>query len=253
MSKTVFITGASSGIGQACAEKFAASGFQLIICGRRADRLTSLRDQLEKKSGSAVLAIGLDVRDAGAVSKAIHKLPYHWKNIDILINNAGLALGFETIDEGNPEQWDQMIDTNIKGLLYVSRAIIPIMKKAGKGHIINIGSIAGVETYQRGNVYCATKHAVTSLTKGMRMDLVQFGIKVSQISPGATETEFSVVRFGGDTEKANNVYRGYKPLTGQDVAEAVFFAASLPEHVNVNDMLLMPSAQASATVFNKEA
>lgn len=252
MSKTVFITGASSGIGESCADKFASAGYQLILCGRRMEKLTQVRDHLEKKYATAVLTLKLDVRDGAAVSKTIQKLPFHWKTIDILINNAGLALGLETLDEGDPARWDQMIDTNIKGLLYITKAIIPLMKQAGKGHIINIGSIAGSETYPRGNVYCATKHAVASLTKGMRMDLLPYGIKVSQISPGATETEFSMVRFDGDREKAAHVYKGYKPLSGQDVAEAVYFAASLPDHVNVNDLLLMPTAQASATVFHKE-
>ncbi len=249
--KTICITGASSGIGMACAKKFAAAGNPLILCSRREDRLKTLRNQLEKDHGISVLVLPIDVRDRKSVEKAFRKLPHHWKQIDVLINNAGLALGLTGVDEGNPDHWDQMIDTNIKGLLNVSKAIIPLMKSQNKGHIINIGSIAGVETYPKGNVYCATKHAVASITKGMRMDLLPFGIRVSQVSPGAVETEFSLVRFEGDKEKAKNVYSGYRPLTGEDVADAIFYVASVPDHVNVNDLLLMPSAQASATIFHK--
>lgn len=252
MSRTIFITGATSGIGRACAEKFAASKDQLIICGRREERLKELREELEKKHGIAVLPLLLDVRDKEAVNKAIKKLPFHWKKIDVLVNNAGLALGLSGIDGGDTDDWDQMIDTNLKGLLYISKAVIPLMKEQGSGHIVNIGSVAGVETYPKGNVYCATKHAVASLTKGMRIDLLPFGIKVSQVSPGAVETEFSVVRFHGDTEKAGNVYKGYQPLTGEDVADAVHYVTGVPAHVNVNDLLLMPVAQASATIFHKE-
>lgn len=251
MSKTIFITGASSGIGEACAEKFASVKHQLIICGRNADKIHKTAGRLEKQYGVAVHGLILDVRDREAVNDAINALPYHWKKIDVLINNAGLAKGFSGIDLGRAEHWDQMIDTNIKGLLYVSQAVIPLMKKNQGGHIINIGSIAGVETYPNGNVYCATKHAVAALTKGMRMDLLPFGIKVSQVSPGATETGFSLVRFDGDTQRAKEVYKGYKPLTGADVAEVISFVASLPHHVNVNDLLLMPTAQASATIFHK--
>jgi 3-hydroxy acid dehydrogenase / malonic semialdehyde reductase len=250
-SKTIFITGATSGIGAACAEKFAAAGHQLILCGRRSERLKSLADNLEKTHKIAILCVTMDVRDKNGVEKAIQKMPYHWKKIDVLINNAGLALGLSGIDDGSTDDWDQMIDTNLKGLLYVSRAIIPLMKANGSGHIINIGSIAGVETYPKGNVYCATKHAVASLTKGMRMDLLTYGIKVSQVSPGATNTEFSTVRFKGDEQRAKDVYKGYKPLTGDDVADVILFVASLPEHVHVNDLLLMPTAQASATLFHK--
>ncbi len=251
MSKTIFITGASSGIGEACAEKFASTKNQLIICGRREEKIHALRKRLETQYGIAVLGLILDVRDKEAVHNAIKKLPYHWKKVDVLINNAGLAKGLSGIDQGNSVDWEQMIDTNIKGLLYVSQAVIPLMKKNNSGHIINIGSIAGVETYPKGNVYCATKHAVASLTRGMRMDLLPQGIKVSQVSPGATETEFSIVRFDGDKQKAKDVYKGYKPLTAMDVAEVIYFVASLPPHVNVNDLLLMPTAQASATVFHK--
>ncbi len=250
-SKTVFITGATSGIGEACAETFAQAGHQLILCGRREERLQELRERLEKAHKISTYILKLDVTKKDDVYQAIKKMPFHWKRIDVLINNAGLALGMTGIDEGSDEDWDRMIDTNIKGLLYVSKAVIPLMKEQGCGHIINIGSIAGVETYPKGNVYCATKHAVSALTKGMRMDLLPYGIKVSQVSPGATETEFSVVRFHGDKEKARNVYMGYKPLTGADVAEVVFFVATLPKHINVNDLLVMPTAQASASLFNK--
>ncbi len=251
MAKTVMITGATSGIGYACAEKFAREGYQLILCGRRQEKLIELSKRLESHHGIAVLPVPVDIRDHQSVKKSLETLPLHWQQIDILINNAGLALDLSEIDKGIEKDWDQMIDTNIKGLLYVSRAVIPMMKKNGNGHIINIGSIAGVETYPRGNVYCATKHAVASLTKGMRMDLLPYGIKVSQISPGATETEFSIVRFKGDQNKAKQVYQGYQPLKGDDVATAVYFAATLPPHVNVNDLLLMPAAQASATLFHK--
>lgn len=250
-SKTVFITGATSGIGAACAEKFAAAGHQLILCGRRNERLRSLSEKLEKEHKISTLCLALDVRDKDVVDKTIQKMPFHWKKIDVLVNNAGLALGLSGIDEGSTADWEQMIDTNLKGLLYVSRGVIPLMKANGGGHIINIGSIAGVETYPKGNVYCATKHAVASLTKGMRMDLLPYGIKVSLVSPGATETEFSVVRFHGDEQRAKDVYKGYKPLTGDDVADVILFVASLPAHVNVNDLLLMPAAQASATLIHK--
>ncbi len=225
--------------------------YQKTIHHVREEKIHALRKRLETQYGIAVLGLILDVRDKEAVHNAIKKLPYHWKKVDVLINNAGLAKGLSGIDQGNSVDWEQMIDTNIKGLLYVSQAVIPLMKKNNSGHIINIGSIAGVETYPKGNVYCATKHAVASLTRGMRMDLLPQGIKVSQVSPGATETEFSIVRFDGDKQKAKDVYKGYKPLTAMDVAEVIYFVASLPPHVNVNDLLLMPTAQASATVFHK--
>ncbi len=250
-SKTIFITGATSGIGYACAEKFAKEGHQLILCGRREERLKELRKIIEKEYKVATHILKLDVSNKEDVYNAVEKLPFQWRHIDVLINNAGLALGLSGIDEGSDDDWEQMIDTNLKGLLYVSKAVIPLMKQQKSGHIINIGSIAGVETYPKGNVYCATKNAVSALTKGMRMDLLPYGIKVSQVSPGATETEFSVVRFHGDTKRAQNVYKGYKPLTGSDVAEVIFFVATLPKHVNVNDLLVMPTAQASATLFNK--
>lgn len=252
MSKTTMITGASSGIGKACARQFAAMAHKLILTGRRLERLEALKDELEKEFDVPVLILHFDVREHKAVEQAIGGLSDYWSEIDILVNNAGLALGLDTIDEGSLADWEQMIDTNIKGLLYVTRAVAPGMKKRGHGHIINIGSVAGREVYPKGNVYCATKYAVDALTKGMRIDLVGAGIKVTQISPGAVETEFSQVRFHGDQERASNVYKGYQPLSGKDVAHVVAFAASLPEHVNINDLLLMPTAQAAATIFNKK-
>ncbi len=250
-SKTIFITGATSGIGYACAERFAKAGHQLILCGRRAERLQELREKIKKSFNVSTYTLKFDVSKKSDVYNAVKKLPFRWRNIDVLINNAGLALGFSGIDEGSDDDWDRMIDTNLKGLLYVSKVVIPLMKEQGSGHIINVGSIAGVETYPKGNVYCATKHAVSAITRGMRMDLLPHGIKVSQVSPGATETEFATVRFHGDEEKARNIYKGYSPLTGADIAEVIYFVATLPLHVNVNDLLVMPTAQASATLFKK--
>ena len=252
MTKTIMITGASSGIGEACARLLAVDGHRLVLTGRRLDRLERLSKELKKAGAGGVHFLGMDVRDRAAVETGISKLPSGWKNIDVLINNAGLALGLSGIDGGDPGEWDQMIDTNVKGLLYVSRAVIPLMIERGQGQIINIGSIAGRETYPNGNVYCATKHAVSSLTKGMRLDLLPYGIRVSQVSPGAVETEFSLVRFHGDAQKAKGVYSGFRPLSGEDVAVAVKFAIDMPGHVNVDDLLLMPSAQASATVIRRD-
>lgn len=251
MKQTVCITGATSGIGLACAHVFAKNGYRLIVCGRRADRLLSIKKQLEQENDAEVYTIQLDVRERDAVSQSFHLLPPNWQAIDILINNAGLALGLDFIDDGDIDHWDQMIDTNIKGLLYVSRAIIPGMRERKKGHIINIGSIAGRETYPKGNVYCATKHAVDAISKGMRIDLVSHGIKVSQVSPGAVNTEFSQVRFDGDQERAKAVYKGFTPLHGEDVAGVVFYVASLPPHVNIDDVLVMPVSQASATTIHR--
>ncbi len=252
MSKTILVTGATSGIGQACATAFASKGYRVIICGRRSDRLASLKHHIEQEHHNDVLAIQLDVRDRTSVERAIEQLPSDWSAIDILVNNAGLALGLSGIEEGDQDDWDQMIDTNVKGLLYVSRAIIPGMVQRKSGHIINIGSIAGREAYPNGNVYCATKYAVDALTKSMRIDLVSYGIKVSQISPGAVETEFSLVRFHGDSDRADSVYKGFKPLTGDDIASAVLYAATLPAHVNINDMLIMPVSQANATTIYRD-
>lgn len=252
MKKTIFITGATSGIGEACARLFAASGHRLILLGRRAERLEQLKKELASDHSAEAFTLCLDLRDPLAVEQGIGRLPADWRQIDVLVNNAGLALGLSAIGEGDTAEWDQMIDTNIKGLLYVSRAVIPGMMERKAGQIINIGSIAGRETYSGGSIYCATKHAVGAISKGMRLDLLPYGIRVSQISPGAVETEFSLVRFHGDADRARKVYNGFLPLTAADVAEAVRFAVGLPAHVNVDDLLLMPSAQASATVIRKE-
>lgn len=252
MKKTILITGATSGIGKSCAVIFAKAGHRLILCGRRLGRLSDIRTQLYAQYHADVHIMDLDVRDREAVEKSIAGLPHQWCDIDILINNAGLALGLSGIGEGDPDEWDQMIDTNVKGLLYMSRAVIPGMKERKSGHVINIGSIAGRETYPKGNVYCATKHAVASITKGMRIDLVGTGIRVSQVSPGATETEFSLVRFSGDQRKADEVYQGFTPLKPDDIADVIAYIASLPPHVNVDDLLLMPTHQAAAGVIYRE-
>ncbi|GAB4325266.1 MAG: SDR family NAD(P)-dependent oxidoreductase [Bacteroidales bacterium] len=246
-----YITGATSGIGKACAEIFAKNGSDLVITGRRKERLDELKKDLENRYGIHVTVSCYDIRDRGSVETAWEELPDKWKEIDILVNNAGLAAGLEPIHEGNPDNWERMIDTNLKGLLYISRLVTARMTEQKSGHVINIGSIAGKEAYAGGNVYCATKHAVEGLTKAMRIDLLPFGIKVSQIAPGAVETEFSLVRFNGDRERAANVYNGYEPLGPEDVAEAVWFVASRPKHVNINDLLIMPAAQANATTFNR--
>jgi len=250
--KTVFITGASSGIGYACAEVFAREKYNLLLASRRIDRLHVMATDLQNKYGVQIHAVGLDVRDHDLVQRVWNELPEQWQNIDILINNAGLSQGLDPIQQGNIADWDRMIDTNIKGLLYVSRVVAPIMQQRRSGHIINIGSIAGKEVYPNGNVYCATKHAVDALTKAMRIDLLPYHVKVSSVDPGAVETEFSIVRFKGDFERAKKVYEGFTPLTAADVAETIWFVASRPPHVNVNDILLMPTAQASGTIFNKE-
>jgi len=252
MTKTICITGATSGIGKATATKFAQNNCNLIITGRRQERLAELANKLTSAYSIKVLTLAFDVRDKDAVAKAISTLPEEWKKIDILVNNAGLAVELLPVSEGLLDDWERMIDTNIKGLLYVSRNIIPLMIENGRGHIINIGSIAGKEVYPNGNVYCATKHAVDALTKAMRMDLLKYGIKVSQIAPGAVETEFSLVRFKGDAAKASNVYKGYTPLSPDDVADAIYYVSSLPSHVNINDLNIMPLAQANTMVFNKK-
>ena len=250
--KIALITGATSGIGKACAEKFATKDYNVIITGRRNNRLQELRQKLEHISHVKVLPLCFDIRKKEEVVKAIESLDNSWKNIDVLVNNAGLALDLSPIQDGDFEDWDTMIDTNIKGLLYISRLVSGIMIEKGSGHIINIGSIAGKESYPGGNVYSATKHAVEGLTKSMRLDLFQHGIKVSQIAPGAVETEFSDVRFKGDKDRAKKVYDGYQPLTGKDIAESVYFVATQPDHVNINDLLIMPMAQANATTFHKK-
>lgn len=249
---TAFITGASSGFGLACAERFAAGGWNLILLARRNEKLKSIKAELEKKFKIQVSILTVDVRQQaciGAISKFLKECKC---TPDLLVNNAGLAVGMELIQHGVLDDWERMIDTNIKGILYVSKAVMPFMIAAGKGHIVNIGSIAGKEAYPGGNVYSATKFAVDGLTKSMRIDLLPHGIRVTQIAPGAADTEFSMVRFKGDFEKARSVYKGFKPLNGSDVAEAIWFAANLPAHVNVNDMLLMPTAQAGAVHFQRD-
>lgn len=251
-SRTVFITGASSGIGEACAWAFARAGARLILCARRLDRLTHLAAELKREFSTESRIFELDVRSSEAVQEAIAGLPEEWRAIDVLVNNAGLSRGLDPIQEGSLQDWDEMIDTNVKGLLYVSRAVLPSMVARRSGHVINIGSIAGHEVYPKGNVYCATKHAVGAITRGMLLDLNGTGIKVSTVDPGLVETEFSIVRFHGDTERANNVYKGLLPLTPSDVADGVLYCASLPPHVNVAEMVLMPTAQASATVVHRQ-
>lgn len=247
MNNIALITGATSGIGKACAEIFAQHAYNLIITGRRADRLKNLAASLQGKNRIQVLPLEFDVRNREEVEKVFESLPVEWKAIDVLINNAGLAAGLNPVHEGSISDWETMIDTNVKGLLYVSRKIMPWMVERKHGHIINIGSIAGKEAYANGNVYCATKHAVDALTRGMRIDLLPHHIKVSAIHPGAVETEFSLVRFKGDEQKAKKVYEGFEPLKALDVAEAVWFMASCPAHVCINDLVIMPTAQANTT------
>jgi len=249
MKPIALITGASSGIGKAIAEQI-ADHYRLIICGRRTSRLEALSKVLSHKT--EILIGSFDVRDQSAVFHFIDSLPDEWQNIFVLINNAGNAHGLSFIHEGDTQDWDAMIDINVKGLLYVSRAVIPKMIKAKAGHIINLGSIAGTDVYPRGNVYNASKFAVDALTKGMRMDLNTHGIKVSEIKPGLVETEFSEVRFKGDLEKAKQAYAGYDPLQAQDIAECIAFMLSRPKHVNIGDMVILPLAQASSTLVNKQ-
>jgi NADP-dependent 3-hydroxy acid dehydrogenase YdfG len=249
----VFITGATAGFGRACAEKFAANGYDVIITGRRKERLDDLQKEIEKEYSVKAMPLEFDVRDYHACRKAINSLPDEWKNISILINNAGLAMGLSSIDEGDISDWNTMIDTNVKGLLYVSRLVIPFLKNNEHPHIINIGSTAAKDVYPKGNVYCATKHAVDALSQAMRIDLLEYGIKVTAVHPGAAETEFSVVRFKGDEEKAKNVYEGYTPLSAEDVAEVIYFCATRPAHVCINDLVITPTAQANALHFYKQA
>lgn len=251
MKEYVFISGATSGFGKACAEIFAKNGFNIIITGRRKERLEELSTEL-RSFGAEVIALNFDVRAEAEVNNSIDSLSKNVKSsISILINNAGLAVGRSPIDEGITDDWDRMIDTNVKGLLYVSRKVIPFLKAEKRGHIFNIASIAGKEVYPGGNVYCASKHAVDALSRAMRVDLVDYNIKVTNIAPGAAETEFSLVRFKGDEETAKSVYNGYNPLVAQDIAETIYFVATRPQHVTINDLVIMPTAQASATVFKK--
>ena len=250
--KTIFITGASSGIGLACATAFAALDARLLLAARRVERLEPLAATLFAQFGVEVRTFQLDVRDQPAVENAIEQLPAEWKRIDVLVNNAGLSRGLDKLHEGNLSDWEEMIDTNVKGLLYVSRAVLPGMVVRGTGHVINIGSIAGHEVYPGGNVYSATKHAVDALTQGMRMDLLGTGVRVSTVDPGMVETEFSQVRFHGDAERAAKVYAGMTPLTADDVADAVVYCATRPPHVDVAQMILLPTAQASVTQVHRK-
>jgi len=247
MRKIALITGASSGIGKASAKLLAQNNFDVIISGRRSSQLRNVESEIRKESGADVLSLVFDVRNKDEVAQAINSLQGKWKNIDVLVNNAGLAAGLNHIQEGDLNDWEQMIDTNVKGLLFMTRAITPGMVQRNSGHIVNIGSIAGKEVYEKGNVYCATKFAVDALSKGMRIDLAEHAVKVTAINPGAVETEFSLVRFKGDQEKAKNVYAGFTPLNENDIAEALLFVVSRPAHVNIDDMLIMPTAQASAS------
>ena len=251
MGKIAVVTGATSGIGEAVAVMLAKEGYDLVITGRREGRLQEVAKKLVSENNVKVLALSFDVRSLESVEKYLGNLPQEWKNIDVLVNNAGLAVGLGPINDGVVDDWERMIDTNVKGLLYVSRVISNLMVANKKGHIINLCSIAGKEVYPNGNVYCASKHAVDALTKAMRIDLLPHGIKVSQICPGAVETEFSVVRFKGDKERADNVYKGFEPLKAEDVADAIMYMVKLPAHVNINDMVIMPSAQANSSIFNK--
>ncbi|MGO1245017.1 MAG: SDR family NAD(P)-dependent oxidoreductase [Sphingobacterium sp.] len=251
--RTVFITGASSGIGEACAQVLAKEqSYRLVLCARRLSRLEQIKkDILESYPNTEIYCFELDVRDFAQVERTLSNLPADWRAIDILINNAGLSQGLDSIQNGDIGDWDRMIDTNVKGLLYVSKKVIPMMKNSNHAHIINLGSIAGKEVYPNGNVYCATKHAVDALTKAMRIDLLQQGIKVTSVDPGMVETEFSQVRFKGDQERAKDVYHGLTPLSGTDIAEIIAFVLARPAHVNINDLLVMPSAQATGTIVNR--
>ena len=248
----VCITGASSGFGRASALKFAAAGYHVILCARRKERLDALSEQLEKSFGIPTYVMPVDVRDAAAVKIAFEQLPEHWKQIDVLINNAGLAAGRDAFQDANPDDWEAMIDTNLKGLLYVTKAVVPTMMQQRSGHIINVSSLAGREVYPQGNVYCASKHAVTALSKGLRMDLLAYRIKVTNISPGLAETEFSLVRFKGDADKASQVYAGYEPLHPEDIADVIFFAATRPPHMNLEEITLLPTAQSDSRTVYKE-
>lgn len=246
MTKIAFITGATAGIGEACAKKMAKVGYDLIISGRREENLNRLEEEILKEYQCNIRKLVLDVRQQEEVFEKINSLPEEWKKIDLLVNNAGLAVGVSALQDGVIDDWERMIDTNIKGLLYISKAVSPLMIKRKQGHIINVTSIAGKEVYPGGNVYCATKHAADALTKGMRIDMLPHNIKVSSIAPGMVETEFSIVRFKGDKDKADQVYNGFTPLYAEDIADTVEFIATRPAHVNINDILIMPTAQASA-------
>jgi NADP-dependent 3-hydroxy acid dehydrogenase YdfG len=249
MTKTAFITGATSGIGKSTAIHFAINGINLVLCGRRQDRLDALKEELGKEV--QVHTLNFDIRDKESVKEAIDFLPKEFSQIDILINNAGNAHGLDTIQDGSLDDWDAMLDINVKGLLYVSKALIPKMIAQKSGHIINIGSTAGKEVYPKGNVYCASKHAVDAINQGMRIDLNGTGIRVGAVNPGLVETEFSNVRFKGDEDRAENVYKGFQPLKPEDIADIIYFVVTRPYHVNIADLVVMPTAQASSTIVNK--
>ena len=252
MNKIALITGATSGIGEAIARKVAHNTIDLIITGRRKDKLDALKEELESEAGVRVLCLEMDVTNRESVSAGIEGLPADWKKIDILVNNAGLAVGLDPVHAGDIDDWERMIDTNIKGLLYTTRNVVPLMVKNGSGQVINIGSTAGKEVYPSGNVYCATKHAVDALTKGMRIDLLGKNIKVSQIAPGLVETEFSLVRFKGDDVRADSIYKGYQPLLANDIADIAFYLTTLPPHVCINDLVVTPLNQANSYLINKK-
>ena len=252
MAKIALITGATAGIGEATAELFAREGYNLILTGRRIDRLDKLAAHLNKKYNVEVAVSSFDVRNRDEVVENLEGLPAKWKKVNVLLNNAGLSQGLDPIDKGDMDDWDRMIDTNVKGLLYVTKIVSNWMITNGHGHIVNLGSIAGKEVYANGNVYCASKHAVDALNKAMRIDLLPHGIKVTAVHPGAVETEFSIVRFKGDEKRAKKVYEGFDALSADDVAETIWFAVSRPAHVNINELIVMPTAQASAgNIFRK--
>ena len=242
----LLVTGATSGFGKAIAQKFAKAGYDVIITGRRAERLDALTHQIQADFGVKALSLCFDIRERAACFAAIDTLPDNWKNIDILVNNAGGALGRDRFDEADLDDWEMMVDTNVKGLMYITKAVLPVMKAKKQGHIINMGSTAGKEVYEYGNGYNAAKFAVDALSKAMRIDLLPYGIKVTHIAPGAAETEFSLVRFKGDEQKAAAIYEGYKPLTANDIADTVYYTASLPPHVCINDLVITPTAQANS-------
>ncbi|MEG2556241.1 MAG: SDR family NAD(P)-dependent oxidoreductase [Odoribacter sp.] len=251
MNKIALITGATSGIGKATASKAADAGFDIIITGRRNDRLQELAETIRKK-GVEVLTLNFDIRQSEEVKTAIQSLTGKWRNITVLINNAGLAVGTSPLQEGILDDWERMIDTNVKGLLYITRAVAPLMIAQNTGHIVNLASIAGKEVYPGGNVYCATKHAVDALSRGMRTDMLKYNIKVTNIAPGMVETEFSLVRYKGDETAAKNVYKGFTPLTNEDIAETILFAITRPPHVCLNDIVIMPTAQANTRDVNRQ-
>jgi 3-hydroxy acid dehydrogenase/malonic semialdehyde reductase len=250
-NSVVFVTGASSGIGRSCARAFAREGASVLMAARRGDRLKDLVQSLAAEYGVPVRAFSLDVRNASDVARALDDLPGEWRRIDILVNNAGLSRGLDKLQDGQRTDWEEMIDTNVKGLLYVSRAVLPGMIARGRGHVVNIGSIAGHEIYPAGNVYCASKFAVKALSRGLRLDLCGTNVRVSEVDPGMVETEFSEVRFHGDKERAAKVYQGFTPLSPDDIAEAVLFCVTRPPHVNVSEVIVMPTDQASVTMVHR--